>query len=126
MGKFIATRGLIALNINGLFYVRSSKGVNENVLGLFPEITVNDISSNNGFSKYLADNKFIAVETISSSNEIIGLVCLGEKLNKIPYTEDDLEFSGQLLTSPLLQFRTQLSLMNLKKLTACSIPVCTA
>jgi len=115
MGKFFAPRGLIALNVDGVFYVRSSKGVNENVLELFPEITTDDINNHNGFNRYLSDNKFIAVETISSSNEIIGLVCLGEKLNKIPYTEDDLEFLRTIINISASAIQNSIVLNELKK-----------
>ena len=34
MGKFLATKGLFALNVNGLFKVRSSKGVSAEVLDI--------------------------------------------------------------------------------------------
>ena len=115
MGKFFATRGLIALNINGVFFVKSSKGVNQNILESFPEITVDDINNHNGFRKYLSDNKLIAAETISSSNEIIGLVCLGEKLNKIPYTEDDLEFLRTIINISASAIQNSIVLDELKK-----------
>ncbi len=115
MGKFFATRGLIALNINGIFFVRSSKGVNDSVLGLFPAITVNDINNHNGFSEFLTYNKFTAVETISSSNEVIGLVCLGEKLNKIAYTEDDLEFLRTIINISASAIQNSIVLDELKK-----------
>jgi sigma-B regulation protein RsbU (phosphoserine phosphatase) len=115
MGKFFATRGLIALNLNGLFYIRSSKGIKDSVIELFPELTVNDINDHNGFKKYLTDNKFTAVETISSSNEIIGLVCLGEKLNKIPYTEDDLEFLRTIINISASAIQNSIVLNELKK-----------
>jgi sigma-B regulation protein RsbU (phosphoserine phosphatase) len=115
MGKFFATRGLIARNLNGLFYIRSSKGIKDSVIELFPELTVNDINDHNGFKKYLTDNKFTAVETISSSNEIIGLVCLGEKLNKIPYTEDDLEFLRTIINISASAIQNSIVLNELKK-----------
>jgi sigma-B regulation protein RsbU (phosphoserine phosphatase) len=38
-----------------------------------------------------------AVDIISSSDDSIGLVCLGEKLNKTEYTEDDLQFLKTIL-----------------------------
>jgi len=115
MGKFFATRGLIALNINGTFFVKSSKGINDNVLGMFPEITVNDLNNHNGFQKFLTSNKFTAVETISSSNEIIGIVCLGEKLNKTPYSEDDLEFLRTIINISASAIQNSIVLDELKK-----------
>ena len=105
MGKFFAPRGLIALNINGTFFVRSSKGVNDSVLGLFPEIIVDDINNHNWFREFLIYNKFTAVEKICSSNDVIGLVCLGEKLTKLPYTEDDLEFLRTIINISASRYR---------------------
>jgi sigma-B regulation protein RsbU (phosphoserine phosphatase) len=115
MGKFFSTRGLIALNIDGLFFIRSSKGIKDSVLELFPEISVTDINNHNGFSKFLTENKFTAVETISSSNEIIGLVCLGEKLNKFPYSEDDLEFLRTIINISATAIQNSIVLNELKK-----------
>ena len=44
-------------------------------------------------------------EKISSSEGCIGVVCLGEKLNKSEYTEDDVEFLGLYQIFLQLQFR---------------------
>ena len=85
MGKFYATKGLIGLNIDGSVHIRSSKGINEKVLGTFPAITPeDDLNNHKGFIEFLDANKLRAVEKISSSNDMVGIICLGEKLNKIP------------------------------------------
>lgn len=116
MGKFFATKGLIGLNINGRILVKSSKGLNEKILGAFPEITADDIlDDHNLFNEFLKANKLTAVEKISSSNDMVGIVCLGEKLNKSVYTEDDLEFLRTILNISASAIQNSIVLYELKR-----------
>ena len=77
LGKFLATKGLIALNLKGKLTVKAFKGIAEESVKLFPDVD--------------------AAEKISSSNECVGIVCLGEKLNKQVYSADDLDFLKTIL-----------------------------
>jgi sigma-B regulation protein RsbU (phosphoserine phosphatase) len=98
LGKFLATKGFVALNINGKLQIKSYKGLSENSILQFPDIdTDEDYIKNDRFQKYLVDNSIPALERISSSNDCIGLVCLGEKLNKQEYIKDDLDFLKTIL-----------------------------
>jgi sigma-B regulation protein RsbU (phosphoserine phosphatase) len=98
LGKFLATKGLIALNINGKLTLKASKGISEEGTKLFPAIdTKVDCIQNQELEKYLIENNLPAIEKISSSNECVGIVCLGDKLNKQLYSGDDLDFLRTIL-----------------------------
>jgi len=98
LGKFLATRGIIALNINGKLKAKSYKGITEESILLFPDIDADEYcNENDELKKFFTDNNLLASEKISSSNECIGIVCLGEKLNKQDYTKDDLDFLKTIL-----------------------------
>lgn len=98
MGKFLATRGLIALNINGKLLLRASKGIPEELKNKFPELPVDEnLIHNSELKKYFSEGRLQAIEKISSSDDCLGIVCLGEKLNKQPFTEDDSEFLKTIL-----------------------------
>ncbi len=98
MGKFLATKGLIALNSGGKFILKSSKGISDDMLKKFPQLSaVNRLEDNIELENYMRENKLIAAEKISSSDECLGIVCLGEKLNKSEFTEDDSEFLRTIL-----------------------------
>jgi len=98
LGKFLATRGIIALNINGKLKAKSYKGITEESILLFPDIDADEnCNDNDDLKKFFTDNNLLASEKISSSNGCVGIVCLGEKLNKQDYTKDDLDFLKTIL-----------------------------
>ncbi len=98
LGKFLATKGLIALNFKGKLIVRSFKGIDEEFIKQFPDIDGNENCINDeNLVKYLTASNLIAAEKISSSNECVGIVCLGEKLNHQSYSIDDLDFLKTIL-----------------------------
>lgn len=98
LGKFLATKGLVALNINGKLSLKAYKGISEEGVKQFPSIDASvDCIGSEDLEKYLAENNLLAIEKISSSNECVGIVCLGDKLNKQPYIKDDLDFLKTIL-----------------------------
>ncbi len=98
MGKFLATKGMIALNIEGKIVHKASKGLPPEIINEFPVlIAEKGALESSGFKNYMAMAKLVVYEKISSSDECIGIVCLGEKLNKTPFSEDDLEFLKTIL-----------------------------
>jgi sigma-B regulation protein RsbU (phosphoserine phosphatase) len=98
MGKFLATRGLIALKTNGSFQLKSSKGISEEVQKKFPELSLNgELLEDKSLQSFLTESKLNAIEKINSSDECLGFICLGEKLNQSPYSEDDREFLRTIL-----------------------------
>ncbi len=98
LGKFLATKGLIALNINGKLSLKASKGISEEGIKQFPSVQITeDCECVGDLENYIADNHLLAIERISSSKECLGIVCLGEKLNKQIYSKDDLDFLKTIL-----------------------------
>ncbi len=98
MGKFLATRGLIALKNNDTFELKSAKGISEELQKKFPKITLNgNLLEDKSFQNYLNESKLFAVEKINSFDECLGFICLGEKLNQSAYSEDDREFLKTIL-----------------------------
>ncbi len=96
MGKFLATKGIVAINKNGKLDIKVSKGITKEIIEQFPVIETGDsLDSNNIFIKFMLDSNLQTFERIKSSDECLGIICLGEKLNKTPYTDDDKEFLKQ-------------------------------
>ena len=116
LGKFLATRGLIALNENGKLVLKSSKGVSESALNSFPVLDANpECTSSDELKEFMNKANFKAVQTISSSDDYVGIVCLGEKLNKTDYTNDDLEFLGTILNISATAIQNSVVFSELKK-----------
>jgi phosphoserine phosphatase RsbU/P len=112
MGKFLATRGVIALKTNYAspadarsngkdnihFRLMCTKGISVEHLENFPALDVSaDILNDPSVIKFMKENRLPAAETIMSSEECVGFICLGEKLNQSPYSDDDLEFLRTIL-----------------------------
>jgi sigma-B regulation protein RsbU (phosphoserine phosphatase) len=98
LGKFLSTKGLIALNENGKLLIKHTKGLSDHLIEKFPQLSSNDdFLLDERLKKFMNSARLKAVDIIRSSDDSIGLVCLGEKLNKTEYTEDDLEFLKTIL-----------------------------
>ncbi len=98
MGKFLATKGFIALKVENNLTIRSSKGFKKDYLETFPRIgTDKDFINNREFKDFITRGNICAVESINSSRDSLGIICLGEKLNKSSYSDDDLEFLRTIL-----------------------------
>ncbi len=115
LGKFLATKGLIALKFDDKLLLKSSKGLTEQNISKFPELQAGeDFSLNENFKNYLQDVNLKAVEKINSSNDCLGIVCLGEKLNKQDYTKDDLDFLKTILNISASAIQNSLIVEELK------------
>jgi len=115
LGKFLATKGFVALNNNGKLKIKSYKGLSENSILQFPDVDAGEnCTGNENFNKFLADNFIPAIERISSNNDCIGVVCLGEKLNKQEYTKDDLDFLKTILNIAASAIQNSLIVEELK------------
>ncbi len=98
LGKFLSTKGLIALSENGKIELKISKGLSNSTIDKFPVLEANeDCLKDERLKNFMISSKLKAVEKIVSSEDCIGIVCLGEKLNKTKYTQDDLEFLRTIL-----------------------------
>jgi sigma-B regulation protein RsbU (phosphoserine phosphatase) len=116
MGKFLATKGLFALNTDGELKIHSSKGVSEAVLKEFPQsgLTENTFDEE-VFHSYLGLGDLCISEKVISSDRILGVICLGEKLNKNPYSEDDREFLKTILNISSTAIQNSIVINELKK-----------
>ncbi|MBK9097698.1 MAG: PP2C family protein-serine/threonine phosphatase [bacterium] len=116
LGKFLATRGLIALKENDKITLRASKGLPSELLNQFPEIeaTVNCVDHPELIS-FMNTAHLKVAEKISASEDCIGIVCLGEKLNKSDYTEDDVEFLNTILNISATAVQNSMVIDELRK-----------
>lgn len=115
LGKFLATKGLVALKINNQLVVKAYKGIAQESIIQFPEIEVTEnCNLSEKLNDYLIFNNLIASEKISSSNECVGIVCLGEKLNKQTYIKDDLDFLKTILNIAASAIQNSLIVEELK------------
>lgn len=115
LGKFLATKGLIALKIGDKIQLKSSKGLTEENILKFPELfSVDDFSQDEGFKFYIQESNLKVVERIISSNDYLGIVCLGEKLNKQEYSKDDLDFLKTILNISASAIQNSLIVEELK------------
>ena len=116
LGKFLATKGFIALNIKGKFQLKSSKGISEDILNLFPELDATpEYFETEEFKQYINKTNLHATEKIRSSDDCLGFICLGDKLNKSPFTEDDLEFLRTILNISASAIQNSMVINELKK-----------
>jgi phosphoserine phosphatase RsbU/P len=98
MGKFLATKGLVALKTNSGFQLKASKGITEEILKKFPQINSNgNLLEDKSLLAFFNESRLQAVEKINSTDECLGFICLGEKLNQSPYSDDDREFLKTIL-----------------------------
>lgn len=115
LGKFLTTKGLIALNENGTLVVKSSKGIPDSIIKDFPSVPVDtDSDLNILFNGYLEKSNLKIIEKISSSNECVGVVSLGEKLNSLEYSDDDLVFLRTILNISATAIQNSIMINELK------------
>lgn len=115
LGKFLATRGFIALKTDGFLKPIAQKGIEDTLLNQFPKLKNKAELQSDKFKKYLDSIKIQAVDEICSSQECIGIIALGEKLNKAPYSEDDIEFLHTITNIGATAIQNSLMLTELKK-----------
>ena len=116
LGKFLATRGLIALKENNKIILKGSKGLTQDLINEFPDLTAtNDCIDQPLLNSYMQTANLKVTEKISSSDDCIGLVCLGEKLNKSDYTEDDVEFLSTILNISATAVQNSMMINELQK-----------
>ena len=69
LGKFLSTKGLIALNENGKIAIKISKGLSDGIVENFPELgATEDCLSDDRLNKFMNSAKLKAAEEIISSD----------------------------------------------------------
>src|SRR3972149_2143299 len=114
LGKFLTTKGFIALNTNGLLQPRAKKGIADAQFAHFPEIKNRDEIQSDKFKSYLASLNILAYDEICSFQECLGIIALGDKLDKTPYSNDDLDFLHTITNIAATAIQNSLMLSELK------------
>jgi len=93
-GKFHTTKGIIALfDDKNELKIKAFKGISKDVIKLFPVVKRKDIECNDStLLPFREEYNFKYCQHIKSSQGILGLIFLGEKLSKAEYSRDDIEF----------------------------------
>jgi len=115
LGKFLTTKGFIALNTNGLLQPKAKKGIAEEQFAHFPEIKNRAEIQSDKFKTYLASLNILAYDEICSFQECLGIIALGDKLDKTAYSTDDLEFLHTITNIAATAIQNSLMLSELKK-----------
>lgn len=96
-GKFHTTKGLIALfNDDDTLEVKICKGFNESIVNSINQLRKESFV-NNQIEILEKDNTIGIFKEIRSSNGLKGIICLGHRMSKLPYDEDDESFLGTIV-----------------------------
>ncbi|PIW69742.1 MAG: hypothetical protein COW08_05555 [Ignavibacteriales bacterium CG12_big_fil_rev_8_21_14_0_65_30_8] len=116
MGKFFATKGAIAINEKGKFKIMVTKGVAKDFEDNFPILTLKDVIDENGTIKNITEfGTFVFSELIQASDKNLGLIFLGDKLNKTPYSVEDQQFLRTILNISATAIQNSMVINELKK-----------
>ncbi len=116
MGKFLATKGLFSLNVDGELKIHSTKGISAELIKEFPPSGITEgIFNEEEFKSYLGLGELCVSEKVNASDKLLGVICLGEKLNKTPYSEDDREFLKTILNISSTAIQNSIVINELKK-----------
>lgn len=114
LGKFLATKGFIALRMNGSLKPQVKKGFTDKQLEKFPTIKNRNDLQDDEVKNYLASLNIQAYDEICSSQDCLGIIALGEKLNKSKYSDDDIEFLHTITNIAATAVQNSLMLNELK------------
>lgn len=115
-GKFHTSKGLIALfNENGRLEIKSSKGLQKNIIDKFPVIEIENFENNNSLFEFVNQNNFPVFQLIKSSEGIKGILLLGSRLTKKEYDNDDIEFLKTILNVGATAIENSLIVEKLKQ-----------
>ncbi|MCF8241144.1 MAG: SpoIIE family protein phosphatase [Melioribacteraceae bacterium] len=91
--KLLATKGLIALNSNNnSLEVKTFKGFSKDIISQFPNVSIDDFENNPDFKNFAEENNIRICQKIVSSNNKLGVLCLGQRMGGSLYDEDDKSF----------------------------------
>lgn len=96
LGKFLTTKGLVALYQDDKLVVRASKGISEPELQKFPSLTTSS-NINGEIEKFINENNLAFSEEIVSSRAKLGLIILGQKITKADYSAEEKDFLKTIL-----------------------------
>lgn len=113
--KFHTTKGIIALvDEFGLLEIKLAKGFVKEIVSSFPAIKVEDCENSNELKDFVTSTKISVCKCLHSSNGTVGLILLGERITKVPYSSEDLEFLNTLLNIASASLENSLTVEKLK------------
>ena len=116
MGKFLTPKGMIILKPKDKYEIISMKGLDANLTKDFPNITEeNELDTNTHLHEFLSRNNLTLKEKIFSSSRCLGIIALGEKINKNSYSEDEVQFLKTILNIAATAIENSLFIDELKK-----------
>ncbi len=96
-GKLTITKGIVALfSKDDELIISMAKGVKNEKLDSFPSVKKKS-DFREIFKTYNADGSFGIIEEITSSNELLGYLILGNKLTNTNFTDEDRQFLSTIL-----------------------------
>ncbi|MGD8780775.1 MAG: SpoIIE family protein phosphatase [Ignavibacteria bacterium] len=114
-GKFHTTKGLIALvNKESKLEIKLHKGLKKQEISDFPLVDLTDSEDGNILRDYLSKHKYPLCQKIYSSDKLLGIIVLGEKLNKVDYSNDDKNFLKTIQNIGATAIENSLSVEELK------------
>jgi sigma-B regulation protein RsbU (phosphoserine phosphatase) len=96
MGKFLASRGAVALFEADELRLARSKGLPEEEIDEFPRVRRED-DAERALRPFLDERGFAVLQPIDSARERLGYLMLGEKITGKPYADEELEFLGTVV-----------------------------
>jgi sigma-B regulation protein RsbU (phosphoserine phosphatase) len=116
LGKFHTSKGLIALvNENGFLEIKSSKGIQSNIIQKFPLVVSDQIDQSEDLINFIKENNFPVFQIIKSSEGIKGLILLGTRLTNKAYDHEDIEFLKTILNVGATAIENSLIVEKLKQ-----------
>lgn len=115
-GKFLTTKGMVALTIQGKLEIVASKGFQESFLNSIRVINDIEDEDNRKAVKQICTERGFVCHEITSTKQTLGFIILGEKINKQPYGEDELEFLNTIINIAASAIRNALMITDLKNL----------
>lgn len=91
-GKFLTTKGFVALYSGNELSVAASKGLPHEFPLTLPSQNNGAFNSEPALASLMKEHHLEITEPIESSRKKLGMIALGEKINKAPYTDEEKEF----------------------------------
>jgi len=116
MGKFLATKCIVGLYEAGVFQVKLYKGLSSGSMKSFPSHTEEDDTEKVLLqSVFFAENNLKVAEKIRFSNRDLGMLVLGERIDKKAYSPEEIEFLRTVINIAATAIQNSLFILELKK-----------
>ncbi|GBD90724.1 phosphoserine phosphatase RsbU [bacterium BMS3Abin04] len=114
--KLQITKGVVLFVEDNKLNIKSSKGFVNHQLDDFPEISIDNFEADKKFKTFLKQHHLQYYIKIQTASRFIGLIILGEKLNKKPYLEKDKDFLTTLINIGSTAIENSLAVERLKEI----------